>query len=388
MQLLPRKIASEILQMAKFYPVITVVGPRQSGKTTLVKQIFHDKKYVSLENLDQRELAESDPRSFLARFKEGAIIDEIQRVPSLLSYIQEIVDNSDEKAIFILTGSNQFALQQNVSQSLAGRTAILKLLPLSQAELQDSGYKLSLDEQLLYGMYPRIYKDNIPPTKFYRDYVATYVERDVRQMINVKDLHQFQIFLKLCASRVGQIFNAQNLANEVGISHSTVNNWLSILEAAFLLFRIYPYYENFGKRVIKRPKIYFNDVGLVAYLLQIENSDQLSRDPLRGNLFENFIMSEIVKNYLNKGEELNLYFYRDSNNNEIDCILKQGNDLVPIEIKSSRTYNKAFLKNLNQFQAISNNRVKTGFLIYSGEIEQGIGDFKLYNYKNIDNIFP
>ncbi len=376
-------MANELVEMSKAYPVVTLLGPRQSGKTTLSRTLFPDKLYVTLEDIDERHFAESDPKGFLARFSEGAIFDEIQRMPALLSYIQGIVDKTDKKGLFILTGSHQLALHESVSQSLAGRTAILKLLPFTINEVTDITQQFSLDEYIYHGMYPRIFKDNLNPTKFYRDYVQTYLERDVRQMINVKDVLLFQQFLKLCAGRTGQIFNSHHLSNELGISYHTVTHWLSILEASFVIFRLQPYFENFGKRIIKSPKIYFTDVGLAAYLLDINTVEQVSRDPLRGSLVENLVVSEFIKNRLNQGFEPSFYFYRDSNQHEIDLLFKEGNNLIPIEIKASQTFHPQFLKGLEYFKALAKDRCKQGILIYNGDKEQRINDFLIYNFKHV-----
>jgi uncharacterized protein len=382
--LVAREMSLELRKMAVKYPVVTVLGPRQSGKSTLVRREFPDKPYVSLEDLDERGFAESDPRGFLERFVYGAVLDEIQRAPQLLSYIQGIVDERDEKGFFILTGSHQLELHESVTQLLAGRTAILKLLPLSIAELRQSQLAFSLDNYIYHGMYPRIYKDEINSTKFYRDYVQTYVERDVPKMVNVKDLSLFQHFLKLCAGRVGQIFNSHGLSNELGVSHHTVNNWLSILEASFLIFKLQPYFENFGKRIIKSPKIYFTDTGLAAYLLDITSVEQVSRDPLRGGLVENLVISEFMKSRFNKGYEPSFYFYRDSNGREVDLIFKSGNNLIPIEIKSSRTFHSDFLQGIKYFKKIAGDRSPTGILIYSGDQEQVVDGVHVYNYKNVE----
>lgn len=372
--------------MAGLYPVVTLLGPRQSGKTTLIKQSFPNKPYVSLENPDNRAFAERDPRAFLESYSSGVILDEIQRLPELLSYIQSIVDEHNIKGMYILTGSHQLALHQAITQSLAGRTAILKLLPFTIAELLQATKPQSPDYYLYYGMYPRIYHDNINPTKFYRDYIQTYIERDVRHLINIKDLSLFQKFLKLCAGRVGQIFNASNMSNEVGVSVHTIQNWLSILEASFVIVRVQPYFENLGKRIIKSPKLYFTDVGLAGYLLDIHNETQVTRDPLRGALFENLIILDIIKNVLNKGIESSCYFYRDSNQNEVDLLFKTGNDLIPIEIKSSKTFHLDFLKGLYYFKQIAKSRVPFGFLIYSGEKEQTIDSFQIKNFIRIFDI--
>lgn len=388
MENISRELAKELTEMAACYPVVTVIGPRQSGKTTLVRRLFPNKPYVSFEDMDERELAASDPKGFLARYPEGAIFDEIQRLPALLSYIQGIVDKQQIKGMFILTGSHQLQLHESVSQSLAGRTAILKLLPFTINELKKGNRVLfSLDEYIFKGMYPRIFKENISPSKFYRDYVQTYIERDVRQMVNIKDLQVFQHFLKLCAGRIGQIFNSHSLSNELGVTHNTVRNWLSVLEASFLVFRLQPYYENFGKRIIKSPKLYFTDTGLASYLLDIREISQIERDPLRGSLVENLVILECFKNQLNKGIEPSLFYYRDSNNNEIDLLFKSGSKLIPIEIKSAKTFNSEFLKNLKYFENISASRFSRGYLIYSGEQEQNIGNIQLLNYTNIHKIF-
>lgn len=382
MEIITRELSPELLDMAGQYPIVTLIGPRQSGKTTLTKQLFPDKPYVSLENLDERNFAHSDPRGFLERYPQGAILDEIQRTPELLSYIQGIVDQQNIPGMFILTGSHQLALHESVSQSLAGRTALLKLMPFSLTELLSQDIDLSLDDYLFHGMYPRIYKSHLNPTKFYRDYVQTYVERDVRQMINIKDLTLFQHFLKLCAGRIGQIFNSHSLSNELGVSHSTIKNWLSVLEASFLIFRLTPYFENFGKRIIKSPKLYFNDVGLASYLLDITSAEQVARDPLRGNLVENLVISELIKHQLNKGIEPTFYFYRDSNHNEVDVLFKTGAHLIPIEIKSAKTFNDNFLKGLRFFKSIALQRCPMGILIYAGSQEQRINIFHILNFKH------
>ena len=382
-----REIWTELQSLAKDYPIITVVGPRQSGKTTLVRHAFPDKPYENLEAPDVRELAESDPRGFLDRFPQGAILDEIQRVPKLLSYIQTIVDESSQKGMFILTGSHQLELQEAISQSLAGRTALLTLLPLSIQELLDAGIDIPLDLLLLNGGYPRIYKDRLDPTKAYRNYFQTYVERDLRQLIQVKDLTQFERFVRICAGRIGQILNLEGIGNEVGVSSHTVKEWISILEASFILFRLQPYFENFGKRIIKSPKLFFHDVGLATYLLGIENETQVSRDPLRGHLVENLVLLELMKSRLNRGLDPQLYYYRDAQQNEIDVIFKQGNQLIPIEIKASKTFTPEFLKKLHFFQDLTEGRSPAGYLIYAGDQEQKIHSIRLLNYKHVSQIF-
>ncbi len=383
MHIVTRDLEQEIVAMAESYPVVTLLGPRQSGKTTVVKKVFPQKPYITLEDSDERSFADSDPRGFLERFPNGAILDEIQRLPNLLSFLQGIVDQTETKGLFILTGSHQLSLHESISQSLAGRTAVLKLLPFNIHELSKADKVLSLHDYIFHGMYPRIYKDNLNPTKFYRDYVQTYVERDVRQMVNVKDLTLFQHFLKLCAGRVGQVLNTHSLSNDLGISYHTVSNWLSILEASFLIFRLAPYFENFGKRVIKSPKLYFTDTGLVSYLLDITSTQQIARDPLLGSLVENLVISEFIKYRLNGGFQPSCYFYRDSNQHEVDLLFKTGRQLIPIEVKASQTFHQQFLKNLEYFKHLAPDRCTQGFLIYAGEQEQRIGDFHVFNFRHI-----
>jgi len=381
-----RNLATVIKKSAQQYPIVTLIGPRQSGKTSLAKKLFPEKAYVNLEPLDIRAAAQADPRKFLRKLPEGGIIDEIQRVPELLSYIQTIVDEHDIPGEFILTGSHQVALHEAISQSLAGRTAMLKLLPLSQVELQEGGIIQSLDHHLFSGGFPRLYVRDIDPPSFYRDYCQTYVEKDVRSMINVTNLLQFQKFMRLCAGRVGQILVYANFANELGMSTQTVKEWLSILEASFLIFQLTPYYENFGKRLIKSPKLYFTDTGLAAYLIDIETQAQMERDPLRGSFIENLVILELMKYRLNQGKEPHLYFYRDNHNNEVDVIYKVGEHLIPIEIKSSETFHPEFLKGLKFFKALSPERIPKGYVVYAGEEEFEIGDFTVINYKNVGRI--
>lgn len=376
----PREIETELKELAQSYPVVTIIGPRQSGKTTLVQHVFPNKPYVNLEAPDVRELALADPRGFLAKYINGAILDEIQRTPALLSYLQILVDEKQAKGMFVLTGSHQFDLHQAITQSLAGRTALLTLLPLSLVELEKVGIQLDLDDALLKGGYPRIFKDQLDPTKAYRNYFQTYIERDLRQLIHVKDLIQFQRFIRLCAGRIGQLLNLERLSNEVGVAANTIKHWISILEASFIILRLQPYFENFGKRIIKAPKLYFTDVGLASYLLGIENTVQMSRDPLRGNLVENLVLLELIKGRLNQGLDPQLYYFRDTHGNEVDFIFQSGNQLVPMEVKSSMTFNKDFVAGLEYFQKLVGKRSTKGFLIYAGPQEQSIGKFELIHY--------
>jgi predicted AAA+ superfamily ATPase len=296
--------------------------------------------------------------------------------------IQPLVDEKDQKGMFIIIRTHQIEPQEAISQSLAGRTALLTLLPLNLSELKSAGFDLSVDEWMLKGGYPRIYKDNLDPTKAYRNYFQTYVERDLQQLIKVKDLLQFERFVQILAGRVGQIFNMEEIGGEIGLSSHTVKHWISILEASFIVFRLPPYFENFGKRVVKSPKLFFNDVGLVTYLLGIQNEIQLSRDPLRGHLFENAILLELKKYCLNRGLDPSFFYYRDVQRKEVDVIYKKGHELIPIEIKSSKTYHSEFIENLHYFQSIAKKRVPRAFLIYAGEIEQRIETIHVLNFNH------
>ena len=377
-----RSITPELEGLSKQYPVVTVTGPRQSGKTTLVRSVFKDKPYVSLEDFDTQTFVKEDPRGFLKQFHNGAVFDEVQRVPELLSYIQTIVDESPQKGLFILTGSHQLELHQTIVQSLAGRTALLQLLPMSLEELSQAGFSLTLDEILLKGGYPRIFNDQLDPTKAYRNYFQTYIERDLRQIVYVKDLAQFQKFIRLCAGRIGQLINLSSLSSDTGVSVPTIKEWLSILEASFIIFRLQPYFKNFGKRLIKSPKLYFTDVGLASYLLGIENITQIARDPLRGNLVENFVILELMKARINKGLDPQLYFFRDTHDHEVDLIFQSGSSLIPIEIKSSETFNSDFLKNLHFFKDLTKSHCTNGFVIYAGQQESIIDQWSILNYRH------
>lgn len=381
-----RTASAILLKSASEYPVVTLVGPRQAGKTTLTRSVFPHLPYVNLEDPDVFTFATHDPRGFLDQFPSGGIIDEIQNVPKLLSFIQVIVDEKKQNGMFILTGSQQLELGEAVSQSLAGRTALITLLPLSISELAAENIDLELDEYLLRGFLPRIYDQHLDPKTAYRNYVKTYLERDVRKISKVHDLSLFQKFLRLCAARVGSILNQESLGNDVGVSATTINHWFTILEASYLVFRIQPYFENFGKRLIKSPKIYFFDVGLVSYLLDIETTTQMSRDPLRGALVENLVVLELVKARLNQGLEPNLYFFRDNHGHEVDLIYKKAHELIPIEIKSAKSFDPSFIKKLTYFRELTRGRVPVGYLVYSGELSYDVEGVKLINYKNVSRV--
>lgn len=382
-----RAILKEIKTLAKEFRVITVLGPRQAGKTTLCRMAFPDYRYVSLEDPDTRLFASEDPLGFLNEYHKHVIFDEVQRVPQLLSYLQTIVDEDKLKAQFILTGSHQLELGAAISQSLAGRTALLTLLPLSMQELRQepSTDQNDLDDCLLNGFMPGKHADQIGTARYYRSYFQTYVERDVRLIINLKDTAKFEKFVRLCAGRVGQLLNQASLANDVGVSANTIGGWISVLEASFIIYRLQPYYENIGKRLVKSPKLYFVDTGLAAWLMGIETTTQMQRDPLRGNLFENLVVMEVLKSKLNQGKEPRLFFYRDSHGNEVDLVIQNGNNLLPIEIKSSQTWHNSFLKGISYFEKLLGERVEKGVVVYGGGTDRTTEKYRLCSYKNMDD---
>lgn len=383
--MIKRKIQQELAKLAQEYKVVTITGPRQSGKTTLARMQFPDYTYVNLEEPETRQLAERDAKEFLKRYSVPIIIDEIQRLPMLLSYIQVECDKSNIKGQYILTGSHQPALKAEISQSLAGRTAILQLLPLSIEELTEAGIQLDRDEYLFKGFMPQLYEENIDITRFYRNYYMTYVERDARQLVNIRNFSSFEVFIKLLAGRVGQLVNLNSLAGDVGVSSSTLGEWLSILEASYIVFRLPPYFENFGKRLIKTPKLYFTEVGLAAYLLDLENPGMVTRDPLMGNLFENMVIVEALKTRYNAGKDAGLYFFRDSNGLEIDLLQSANRKLYPMEIKAARTYNSDFAVNIKKFERL-NDKTAGGSVIYSGDNVQKIGNIQLLNFVDTADI--
>ena len=380
--MIQREIQQQLLKLAAMYPVVTITGPRQSGKTTLAKMTFPQHRYVSLENFDIRQMAEADPRGFLKSYAPPVIFDEIQRVPKLLSFIQTAVDEDKSYGQYILTGSHQPAWGAGVSQSLAGRTGILQLLPLSISEMTASGITLERDQYLYFGFMPRLYDTTLDPKNLYRDYFSTYVEKDVRQMLNIKDLSQFETFVKLLAGRVGQLVNMASLAGDVGVSSQTLTQWLSVLEASFIVFQLPGYYENFGKRLIKSKKLYFTEVGLATWLLGINSPEQVARDPLFGGLFENMVVIEALKQRFNAGETAELYFIRDSQGLEADLLFRKNNQtLIPVEIKGGMTWNKDFCKNLLKFRKLSE-KFQPGFVIYSGDLTPEIDGIRFLNFKD------
>ncbi len=383
--MIKRAISGTILDMASKFPVVTLTGPRQSGKSTLLKSCFADYKYVSLEDPDIRQLAENDPRGFLKNCGTKCIIDEAQRVPDLYSYLQTIVDSRDECGQFILSGSHNFLLMERISQSLAGRTSVLKLFPFSIAELQATNILPNdLDEVLLKGCYPRLYDKKITAKEYFTSYLQTYVERDVRLLRNIIDMTAFKRFLKLCAANVGSVLNVASLAKDAGISVVTANSWISILEASFVLLRLPPYYKNFSKRVIKSSKIYFCDTGLLCNLLNIFNREQLQESNLRGAIFENLIVIELMKAALFKGEEPQLYFWRDTNQNEVDLLRETDGKLEAIEIKSGETKNQKFYDGLKKFSEVSGISLSDTKVVYGGSDSYRGENQKFISWKEMD----
>lgn len=378
---IPRSISAHLLEMADAYPVVTVTGPRQSGKTTLIRRLFPNLPYFSMEDPSLRELALSDPYAFLHRAGgEGMVLDEVQQCSSLLSYIQGLVDENP-RLRFILSGSANFALLQRVTQSLAGRTAVLELLPLSYAELGARLNEMPLDDLLFRGFYPAAWSGRLRPATLYSHYVQTYLERDVRDLLSVKDLRAFRTFLRLCAARIGSLFNASEMSNEVGVSVNTIKSWLSVLEASYVVVLLSPYHANITRRLTKSPKLYFVDTGLACSLLDIESPKQLSRDKMRGHLFENFIIMEALKQRFNAGLANNLTFFRDSNGVEVDLVTKRKGMLQLTEIKSAITYNSDFEKGIRAFCHDFGDIVERSDIVYAGDIERNSSNISLLNYK-------
>lgn len=387
--MISRDAQKKIEAMAQKFWVIALLGPRQSGKTTLARHTFPEYEYVSLENIETRTLAASDPKQFLAQFDtaKGVILDEIQHVPDLLSYMQTKVDAEKRPGFFVITGSQNLLLNQSITQTLAGRIFILRLLPLSLDELKEAHLLPQDVETLLFqGCYPSIYAYNITPQDWYANYIQTYVERDVRQIKNIGNLSLFQLFVKLCAGRIGQLLNLTSLANDCGISVNTARSWISILEASYIVFLLRPHHKNFSKRLIKSPKLYFYDTGLASHLLGIESAQDLVAHYLRGGLFESLIISSLMKTYYNQGSTPHLYFWRDKTGNEVDCIIEHGELLIPIEIKAGKTFAQNFFSGINYFNELSQQPEHPSFVVYAGENTMKLKAGELIGWQHLNQI--
>ena len=368
--MIQREASEKLINLAKTFRSVAVVGPRQSGKTTLCRNMFPEKPYVSLENPDTLEFVKSDPRGFLSQYKKGAILDEVQRAPHLFSYLQQVLDETKKKGLFILTGSNNFLLQENITQTLSGRIAYLQLLPLSLQELKNSKkIKADYGWHIFHGGYPEVIAKKINPADWYAGYINTYVERDVRQLKNITNLSLFTKLLRLCAGRTGQVLNLTSLSNDCGIDQKTVAAWLSILQSSYIIYLLKPYHGNFNKRVIKTPKLYFYDTGVVCSLLGINNARQIVTHAAKGALFENLIISELLKERFNAGAPDNLYFWRDKTGNEVDVLLNIAGKLTVMELKAGETLSQDFFKGLEYFSSLNIHTIQK-LLVYGGKQEQ------------------
>jgi uncharacterized protein len=385
--MISREIENSVQKSAKQFPLVGLIGPRQSGKTTLAKKLFPDYKYISLEDLDSRTFATEDPRGFLSSYPNNAILDEVQRVPELFSYLQSHTDKSGNSGQYILTGSQHFLMMESITQSLAGRIALHKLLPFSLEESTSYLGNVDFHHHLFYGGYPRIFDSNIPPDTFYQNYIQTYIERDVRNIKQITDLSAFQKFVKLCAGRTGQMLNLSSLANDTGITHNTAKSWLSVLEESFIIFLLRPHHKNFNKRLIKSPKLFFIDSGLAAHLLGVEEPDQLISHHLVGNLFENLIQSEYLKYRFNRGLSANGFFWRNKTGYEIDLLIEKAEALAAIEIKSGKTINRDYFKHLRYWQSLTGNSTENLYLIYGGDDLHMRSDAAVYGWKNVIQLF-
>jgi predicted AAA+ superfamily ATPase len=377
-----------LLQLATQYPVISLTGPRQSGKTTLTRRLFSDKPYVTLEDPDTRRFATEDPRGFLMQFAQGAILDEIQRAPELTSYLQGMVDADPKPGRFVLTGSHQFELMSQVSQSLAGRTAVLRLLPFTLAEvrrLRGGMASPDLAQTLLTGFYPRIHDQSLDPSQALADYFATYVQRDLRQLAAVQDLQRFERFVRLCAGRTGQLLNLSSLGNDAGVTHSTARAWIDLLQSSYIVHLLPPWFANTGKRLVKASKLYFHDVGLACWLLGLRSAAQVARDPLWGSLFENFVIMEAMKDRLNAGATAEMYFYRDSEGNEVDLLIPVGTKMHAIEIKAGATINPDYFKGLKTFAAHQPAVFASGCVVFGGADGQSRSDWPVHAWHQLQH---
>ncbi len=383
--MIKREVESELIKLSKQFKAVAVVGPRQSGKTTLTRYVFDRKLYVNLENPDSRRFALNDPRGFLSQYSSGAVIDEVQRAPELFSYVQQLLDESSDKGRFIFTGSNNFLLQENISQSLAGRIAYKYLLPFTFTELSVDK-NVNLSDQILKGSYPPVFDQNIDFDKWYPNYIRTYIERDVRQIKNISDLNAFEKFLRLCAGRSGQLLNMSNLALETGVDSKTIAVWLSILESSFIVFRLYPYYKNFNKRIVKMPKLYFYDTGLICSLMSITSRSQLNLHPLYGGIFENMVVSEFKKHILNRAKNENIFFWRNNTGHEVDIIIETSDGLLPVEIKSGKTITNEFFNGINYWRKLTG--TQSGAVVFGGDDSQSYSDSrKAITWRDLHKLF-
>ena len=381
--MIERTLASKVTSLAQKFQVITLTGPRQSGKTTLVRATFPDLPYVSLEEPDIRQIALTDPRGFLSNYPNGVILDEIQNTPELFSYIQRIVDEN-RQIQFILTGSSNFLLMEKISQTLAGRTAVLHLLPFSLQELEPLAD--SYENLIFKGQYPRIYDRAIPPTDFYPSYIQTYVDRDVRMIKNIGDINAFIQFTQLCAGRIGQPLNYASLANDAGISPNTAKSWLSILESSYILYRLQPFHRNFNKRLVKSPKLYFYDTGVACSLLGLREQEQVNLHYMKGSLFENLILNEFIKRSFNRGENRQPYYWQDNHGKKIDCLLVNGERVTAVEIKSGKTMSTSYFENLNYWRSLAALPKNQEYVVYGGEQSMQTSAGTLISWKDLDRI--
>lgn len=383
-----RAAETSVKRLATSFPVLGITGPRQAGKTTLARHAFPDKPYISLEDPDQLEFAQSDPRRFLGQFNAGAVLDEVQRCPELFSYLQRIVDEAGQMGQFVLTGSQQFGFRAKMSQTLAGRIGLIQLLPFSADELTIARLMpKSLDSLLYKGFYPAVHDRNIQPNDWYAAYVQTYIERDVQQLIKIKDLNTFRTFLRLCAGRAGRIINLSSLGNDCGISHNTVREWISVLEASYIVFQLPPHFNNFSKRLIKSAKLYFHDTGLLVWLLGIKQAGQLAIHAMRGAIFENFVIGELLKHQYARGEPSSLYSWRDNNGLEVDVIIDKGDTLIPVEIKAGETIGRDFFNNLNKWSVLAGRKAGRAFLVYGGDKDQDRSEAQVLSWRSLGGVY-
>ena len=383
MNYIEREMEKTLRLAWQYFPVLTVTGPRQSGKSTLFRHMFPEAVTYSLKDIQIREFALNDPVAFLGQTEKPLFIDEIQKAPDLIEYIQGIVDSHPERK-FLLSGSSQFELMKGVSESLAGRSGVYELMPMSFAETSGISSEKDLDTLLFDGFYPAVCSGKNVSKLYYPSYVKTYLEKDVRDLLNIKDMMQFLRFMKLCAARIGSIFNASELSGEVGVDSKTIASWLSVLQASYIIYLLPPYYENISKRLVKSPKLYFCDPGLACYLLDIESPRQLNRDKMRGNIFENFVVMEAVKHRMNAGKDGGVFFYRDSNKNEVDLLVKEEGEITALEIKSSQTYSKSFADTLERLPGWIKTPVRKRAVVYAGDFENNAGKIDIINYKHLE----